>query len=89
MQLDENFLTETLRFEALFEIADVLDELSMRLFVPGVGGAPVSFHALLLKFEVRFGIGLQKIHQMKEEIAFRPGGIVVGQHPFQMIDVID
>jgi len=61
----------------------------VRLFVLRVGGAPVSFHALLFKLEMGVGVGFQKINQVEQELAFRPGGIGFGQHPLKMINIVD
>jgi hypothetical protein len=89
MQPHNNFVAETFRPVARFEVAEKVPEPFMGLFVDGMGGAPVTFHALLLKLKMRFRVGFKKINQMDQEIAFLPGWIGDAQHLLQMIDVVD
>jgi hypothetical protein len=71
------------------ELPEKRHELLVGLLVFCVDRAPVAFHAILLKPEMPFGVGLEKVDQINQEIAGLHGGVGLGEQALEMIDVVN
>lgn len=89
MQLTKHFGMKTFRPAAFLELPKKLSELFVRLLVLRMGRTPVFFHTPLLKLEMGFGIGLEKINQVKQEFGFLHRRVGIRQHAFQVIGIVD
>jgi hypothetical protein len=89
MQLPEHIQVEAFRPATFVEFLEKFSELFMSLFILRMSRAAVPLHAFLLILEMRLRVGLQKINQVDQEFDLLPRHIVIRQHAFQMIRVVN
>jgi len=89
MQVPEQFHSEAFDLAQPFVIMDKPPEPLMLLLVERMNRTPVTFHALLLAFEMNVGIGFQILYQRNREFRLLLAGIGGVQHLFQKINVIN
>jgi hypothetical protein len=89
MQLADNFRTKPLMTVALLELLEKLYELRVRLLVPLMDGATMTFHAILFKMEMFFRVGFEKSHQPNQKFALLPRRVGFIHQALQLIDVVN
>jgi hypothetical protein len=89
MQLTQQVGMQAFRPATMLELLKKFPELFVSQLVLRMGRTPISFHAVLLKPEMGFGIRLEEINQVEQEFSLLPGRIRIGQHALQMIGVVN
>jgi hypothetical protein len=89
VQVVKQVRVKTFRLAPFLEHFEKPHKLFVRPPVPGMGRTPIPFHACFLKFEMRGGVRLKKIHQVNQKFGLLPARVGAVQHALQMIDIID